>query len=423
MTQSSPKPFESWLSKDAISFDPDSIESLNQGVDQLAVALADAEIVGLGEPMHGETAFLMIRNRLFQRLVEAHGYSAIAIESSFPRSHLVNEYVEGRGPASYDDVRDEGFSHGFGPYAPNRELVEWMRGYNSDSAPRVKLRFYGFDSPTEMMMTDSPRNLLHFVLDYLARFESEEAEECRVRIGALLGEDSDWENPAAAMDPTQAVGLSAAATALRLEAEDLVSQLRVHRPEFVIASGQDAFRETLRYAELARQMLDYHAGLASTSENRIAELLGLRDLMMADNLAYIVERERGRGKVLAFAHNSHLKFGQAHWQLGPHGLAWWPAGAQLHEMFGSRYVVIGSCIGSSEQNAIGAPEEGTLESLLISGPGLARFIPTQQGRRFAQGEIESLTVRSGSTRNSTYFPLTPQSVTDFDWLMVLDRMA
>jgi erythromycin esterase-like protein len=37
----------------------------------------------------------------------------------------------------------------------------------------------------------------------------------------------------------------------------------------------------------------------------------LRDAIMADNLAYIVERERARGRVLAFAHNSHLQRGKA----------------------------------------------------------------------------------------------------------------
>lgn len=33
----------------------------------------------------------MLRNKLFQRLVEVHGYSAIAIESSFPKAHIVKE--------------------------------------------------------------------------------------------------------------------------------------------------------------------------------------------------------------------------------------------------------------------------------------------------------------------------------------------
>lgn len=110
-----------------------------------------------------------MRNRLFQRLVEAHDYSAIALESSFPPSHIINEYVAGRGPASYEAVRDTGFSHGFGKLEANRELVEWMRAYNADSTHRIKLQFYGFDSPTEMMGADSPSRVLHFVLDYLPK--------------------------------------------------------------------------------------------------------------------------------------------------------------------------------------------------------------------------------------------------------------
>src|SRR5207248_5564457 len=126
-----------------------------------------------------------------------HGYTAIAIESSFPRAHIVNEYVAGRGPAAYDAVQDSGFSHGFGPLAANRELVEWMRRYNADPSHRVKLRFYGFDSPTEMTGTDSPRQLLHFVLDYLTAIDGAGVQERRQRIDSLLGQDADWENPAA----------------------------------------------------------------------------------------------------------------------------------------------------------------------------------------------------------------------------------
>src|SRR5205823_10443817 len=87
-------------------------------------------------------------NRLFQRLVEAHGYTAIAIESSFPRARLVNDYIAGRGPASYEAVQDTGFGSGFGRLEANRELVAWMRRYNADPAHPVKLRFYGLDIPT-----------------------------------------------------------------------------------------------------------------------------------------------------------------------------------------------------------------------------------------------------------------------------------
>jgi erythromycin esterase len=415
---------DDWIANEAIPFSIDSSETFSAAVDRVVALIGDSvELLGLGEALHGGENILMLSNHLFRRLVEAHGYSAIAIESSLPRARIVNEYVAGRGPASYDSLQDIGFSHGFGRLDANRELVEWMRAFNADPSHKVKLRFYGFDSPTEMTSTDSPRQLLHFVLDYLASIDSAGAREHRERIDALLGKDSDWENPAAMMDPTKSIGLSPAATALRIETEDLITELHVRRPELTAKSDEHHYLEAVRYATTARQLLNYHAVLARTSGKpgeRIAEGLGLRDLMMADNLTYAVTRERGRGKVLAFAHNSHLQLGRAQWQLGPDLLIWWPAGAQLHEILGPCYAVIGTAVGVSDENGIGLPEDGTLEARLTACPGRARFIPTNRGQGPPVPEIAALPIRSGRAKNQTYFPLTHQSFTDFDWLAVLD---
>ena len=344
---------DNWIQREAIPFSIDSSETFNASIDRVVASLDDSvELLGFGEALHGGEEILMLRNRLFQRLVETHGYSAIAIESSFPRARAVNDYVAGRGPASYDALQEAGFSHGFGRLEANRELVEWMRLYNADPTHRVKLHFYGFDSPTEMVGSDSPSHVLHFVLDYLASIDSARGEGRRSRIDSLLGQDADWENPEASFDPAKSIGLSPAATALRIETEDLIAELRLRRPELVAKSDGSCYLEAEQYATAARHLLNYHAALARTSDNRIAELLGIRDLSMADNLAYMVSRERGRGKVLAFAHNSHLKRGKAEWQLGAELLTWWPAGAHLNEMLGPRYAVIGTAVGSRMPTAL-----------------------------------------------------------------------
>ena len=91
--------------------------------------------------------------------------------------------------------------------------------------------------------------------------------------------------------------------------------------------------------------------------------------------------------------------------------------------FGPRYAVIGSAVGVSDANGIGQPEAGTLEARLTAVPGPARFIPTHKGQGLPASEIAALPTRSGSMKNSTYFALTPQSFTDFDWLAVLDSTA
>jgi len=415
---------DEWLRRESIPFSMDLPQSLNAAIDAMLGSLgASVEVLGFGEALHGGQDILTLRNRLFQRLAEAHGYSAIAVESSFPRGQIVNDYVAGRGAASYDAVQETGFSHGFGRIDANRELVEWMRAYNADPRHRIKLNFYGFDSPTEMAGADSPRQLLHFVLDYLESFDGVSGRERRRRIDELLGPDADWNNPAAGFDPTKSIGRSPAATALRVETEDLISDLNVRLPELAAKGEQCRYSEAAQYASMARQLLNYHAALARNSDGRIAQLLGIRDVMMADNLAYAAARERGRGKVLAFAHNSHLQRGQAQWQLGAELIIWWPAGSHLHEALGRRYSVIGSAVGASEVCGIAQPETGTLEARLTSLPEGARFIPTHQGQGIAIADMAVLPKRTGSAKNASYFPLSAQSLTDFDWLAVLNWLA
>ncbi len=415
---------DDWIAHEAIPFSLDSRPDFNAAVDAVIGALGDSvAVLGFGEALHGGKELLVLRNQLFQRLVEAHGYSAIALESSFPRGSLVNEYVLGHGPASYAAVQDTGFSHGFGKFDANRDLVEWMRHYNADPAHPMKLQFYGFDSPTDMS-TDSPRQTLHVVLDYLRSVDEALAQEYRSRIEPLLGPDSAWEDPAAALDPTQAIGRSPAATALRIETEELISELGVRRPAFIAKSDASRYREAVHYAVGARQLLNYHAALAQPSDTRQARLLGIRAAMMAENLAYIVSREQGRGNVLVFAHNNHLQRGKVQWQWGNETVNWWPVGSHLHEMFGRRYAVIGSAVGSSPVHGIGQPEAGTLEARFASAPGPGRFLPTQQGQGLPAEEIAALPIRAGSTKNRSYMePLSARSFTDFDWFAALDTTA
>lgn len=411
---------DEWIIKESIPFSLDSSAAFNNAIDwSMNQFQGSMKLLGLGEAMHGNREILLLRNRVFFHLVKKHGFRAIAIESSFPRGRLVDEYINGRGPASYEEIQDKGFSHGFGCLDANQELVEWMKEYNSDPSHTHKLHFYGFDSPTEMMESNSPRQLLHFVFDYLNSIGIASGEAFRMRIDPFIGQDSDWNNPDALIDPEKSIGRSNAAAQLRCEVEDLMAELLVQRPELVAKSDCALYQEAVQYATLARQLLNYHAALAKRSDDRVSRLLGLRDAMMADNLAYIVSKESSCGRVLAFAHNRHLQRGQAEWKCQDDLYSWWPAGSHLHQIMGPGYAVIGTAVGIFDHNGIGRPEEDTLEAKLTSAPGPLRLIPTCKGVGLPDGEIASLPIRSGSTKNPTYFPLSQESFADFDWLMIL----
>lgn len=415
---------EDWIQQEMIPFSLTLPETLKDAIDKLMGSIGDSvKLLGFGEALHGGEEFLILRNLLFQRLVEAYGFSAIAVESSFPKAYHVNDYILGNTSSSYDTIQSNGFSPGLGRFEANRELVEWMRNYNSDSAHRTKLHFYGFDSPTELMYTDSPRQLLYSVLNYLSSVDPSTSDAYQKRIDELIGLDSSWENPAAMMDAEESIGLSPEANALRIETENLITELTIHRPEYVARSDKNSYSKALQFASEARQLLNYHAELATPSDKRIMRGLGLRDAIMVDNLQYIVSCERNRGKVLVFAHNSHLKTGKTEWQQGPQLQTWWPAGAHLREIFDKEYVVIGTGLGISEENGIAQPETATLESLLAQSTDAAQFIPTYHGKRLTTSVIESLRSRSGSHMNHSYFPLTQESFTEFDWFCIINSVT
>src|SRR5688572_28417067 len=119
---SSPTTLQDRVAQQALPFSPDAVEALADRV--MTDIGGSVQLLGLGEPTHRVEAFLQLRNRLFQRLVEAHGFTAIAIESSFPCGRLADDYVSGRRDALQMDAA---FSYGMSDMAGNRELLEWMR--------------------------------------------------------------------------------------------------------------------------------------------------------------------------------------------------------------------------------------------------------------------------------------------------------
>jgi erythromycin esterase len=411
---------DAWIAREAIPFSMNSPVSIDGAVDRIVGALGKSvELLGLGEALHGSEEILLVRNRLFQHLVARHGYSTVVIEVTSLQARAINEYVAGARPAEDPAVQDW-FGAGFGALDANRELVEWIHDYNADQAHSSKLHFYGFDLPLSQGGLASPSRVLDVVLGYLDSVDNDSARLHRRRITAGVGDPAEWERPAAMFDPAQSIGLSARATELRIATLDLITELRIRRPELVELSDPIAtYADALHHAELARKLLDAHAALATPGA--YANMLGIRDLIMADNLEHFLALEHGRGKVLVFAASGHLKRGMVEWRLPPEPdvKRWWPAGAHLTQSLGPRYAVIGMALGVSDDNAIQAPEPGTLEARLhrVGGP---LFIPTHRGQAPPPVEVADIPTRSGSSLNPTYGQLTAESLTDFEWLVFLD---
>ena len=399
------------LRRDALPFDPASDESVSAAADAVLSDLGPGvDVLGFGEALHGGEEILRLRNRLIRRLAERHGFSAVVLESDLVRGRLVDDFVAGRGPASFYDVAETGFGHGFGRVEANRDLAEWMRAWNAAS-PAVPLRFYGFDIPAGAVGYAAPRGSLRAATDRLAAVDEPAARSHWRRIEPLLGEDAAWENVAVFTNPSKGAGGTPQAAALRAAVEDLIADLHRRRPGWGEGATRAAHLEAVQFTTAARGLLASHAAQARGADN--AELLGIRGALMADALETIAELERGRGRVLVFAHNGHLQRGR----LSMPGLgAWWPAGSHLSCRLGSRYAAIGTGVVASAANGIAPAEASTLEGRLADTPGPARLAPTRGVATSTMPE------RSRSVRNPSYLPLSNQSLTDFDWLAVLDKV-
>jgi erythromycin esterase-like protein len=416
---------EEWIDRASIPF---SDANFNSAVDQMMSALGDRiSILGFGEALHGGEEHFALRNRVFQRLVEAHGYTAITIEITDTRARLVNDYIAGRGAATYEEIQDSGFSYGSGLYVDNRELVEWMKQYNADPAHAVKLSFYGTVPTEQGETTESPRRALETALTYVQSVDAAAATRYREIMAPLWGVDADWERPAAAIqqqimarlmagdngrsqNPPEAslqFGISPRAQALRLAVDDVDSELRLRQPELVAASNRALFNDAMHDLLVARNVLALHAALARGDS--LGTLVSKRDAMAGEHMLYIAERE-GRGKVMVHLHNVHLRRTRT-------ALPWYeflPTGAHLDQLFGERFAVIGGAVGASEENFIGAPEAGSIEARLLAR-GSDCFLPTWRGRKLPEGALAALPVRSRAARPYiTYEPLTPQLVADLD---------
>ncbi|MFF0751738.1 erythromycin esterase family protein [Streptomyces sp. NPDC004267] len=319
-------------------------------------------LLALGEPTHGEDTLLDLRNKLFRQLVEQEGYRTIALETDCLRGLLVDDHVT-MGAGTLDEVMEHGFSHDWGAYAANRELVRWMRAYNDGRPASDRLRFAGADGPLEITGAASPRQALAALHRYLANRLDADLLPCTAQtLDRLLGTDGRWTDQAVMMHPDRSVGRSAEAAELRLLADELTELLDERTPELIAATSREEWDRARLYARTATGLLRYHHAMADTSPARMTRLLGVRDRMIAENLLALAER----GPALAFGHNSHFqreKSSMGMWE-GP--VEWWGAGALVSVRLGAEYAFVATALGTIRHQGVDAPEPDTLEGLLYA---------------------------------------------------------
>ena len=265
--------------------------------DALLDGIGDARLVLLGESTHGTHEFYRERAFITRRLILEKGFSAVAVEADWPDAYRINRYVRGAGS---DDEAVQALAD-FGRFptwmwrnADVLDFIGWLRTHNDTVPAEQRTGFYGLD-------LYSLRASVAAVLSYLDKIDPDAAQRARRRYGCFdqFGEEMQEYGYAASF------GLHASCE------REVVSQLlELHRQraEYASRDGRVAADEFF-YAEQNARLVKNAEEYYRTMFKGRADSWNLRDRHMVDtlrNLMQFIDRTPAKGRVVVWAHNSHL---------------------------------------------------------------------------------------------------------------------
>ncbi len=266
--------------------------------DQLLDRIGDARFVLLGEASHGSHEFYRIRAELSKRLIREKGFAAIAAEADWPDASRINRYVRGGGEdAEASDALSEfqRFPQWMWRNADILDLVGWLRSYNDRIAePAQRVGFYGLD-------LYSLHSSMSSVLAYLDAHDPEAATRARDRYACfdVFGDEPQHYGHAVSLGLTRDCEDEVIAQLVDLTKRrgDLLRHGGLAVEDAQFEAEQNA--RVVAHAEEYYRMM-YLGGVSTWN---------LRDTHMADTLdtlAAHLQRHGRAGKVIVWAHNSHV---------------------------------------------------------------------------------------------------------------------
>src|SRR5215212_3621660 len=249
---------------------------------------ADRRVVLLGEASHGTSEFYRARAAITRRLVEAHGFTMVAVEADWPDAAAVDRYVRHRPAQARPEPPFQRFPTWMWRNAEVAALIEWMREHNA-GVPELERRagFYGLDIYN---MSGS----IAAVLEYLDKIDPEAAALARERYGCL----TPWQKEPSTYG--HAV-LTAGYRKCEQAVIDQCRELLQRRLDYAAQDSED-FLDAAQNARLVASAerhyrIMYYGG---------PESWNLRDTHMFETLGHLLEARGSSAKAIVWAHNSHI---------------------------------------------------------------------------------------------------------------------
>ncbi|OIQ79177.1 erythromycin esterase [mine drainage metagenome] len=295
--------------------------------DTLLEMAADRRFVLLGEATHGTQEFYRMRAEITRRLIAEHGFDAVAVEADWPDAWRVNRYVQGNGDDDATSALDdfECFPQWMWRNREVLDFVAWLRTYNTDRGPQARVGFYGLDLYSLYRSADA-------VIRYLQQVDPEQAEIARGRYAALDHVREPQVYGYQAAFGQRPAGREAAVAQLLQLRNDAQAYLERNG-----LTGIDAHFFAERNAAVVVNAETYYRAMFGRRVNT----WNLRDAHMRDTLLALADyriRRGGTGKVVVWAHNSHLGDARA---TEAHLRGEWNLGQLMRQDVGDKALLVG----------------------------------------------------------------------------------
>jgi len=293
---------------------------------------AEQERCALDGEAHGAGGVARGGYRGHAQAAHGHGHAiaAIAIESGQTEAGVVDRYLQ-TGEGQLDSVVKYGITWEFEQLPENRDLVSWLRTYNSTA--KEKVHFYGLDlSATDDsgLMPRAPWTV-RATMNYVRSVEPKVYARVWPRIDRLVSrfmpdhysELSDTERHL-----------------LRAEIDSVYAVLAADSARIIRTTSRLGFERGYRDVWMLQRMDEVMAhDLAHPNNQRDGALV--RDSLMAENVKWIMGLESARGKVIVYAHDGHTldmpRTGGA--------IQFRSLGTLLRQAFGNDLLIVGTIPG------------------------------------------------------------------------------
>lgn len=371
--------FRAWARTHAVPVASDTAATCAD-VDRVNVMARGARVIALSEPFHDGHEPLAQRNRFIRCLVTRHGVTAVALETGLAQSKRLYDHVLGRTHET-DSVLRASFTYDFGALPANGELLAWLRRHNAGRPPADRVRLYGIDLPGQLVGDASAA--IAATIAYVDRVDPATGGRLREEFSGTIPLFNAQRYP---MLPV------AHQLAISRQVHDFTELLRRRRSQYTAASSREEYEWALRQAVNAEQddaglrmvpteFMRLVAQMAIDSamrytDDRLTAALEVREAAMAENVAWVLEREGPRGRVVYFAHTNH-QARQVRPVPGHPSFMDNPAGRYLHAILGPAVFTVGAAYGTASipaQPWVTPPPDNQGMEALLGAVGLRRYL-------------------------------------------------